>query len=227
MSHAESVIHSDPEIMGGTPVFVGTRVPFQTLLDYLEAGQPLAEFLDDFPTVTRDHAVAALEQAGHPLQGANLLIRGDVPIGSGLSSSAAIEVASGLALLENSGLDVHRLELVQLCRRAENDFVGARVGIMDQFISGCGQAGHALMLDCRSLEYRLLPLPREVSLVVCNTTVKHELASGEYNTRRAECEEGVRHFAKWDSTIRALRDVSLEMLDEHAHDLPTTNVTAP
>ena len=133
-----------------------------------------------------------LERAGHHLQGANLLIRGDVPIGSGLSSSAAIEVASGLALLENSGLAVRRLELVQLCRRAENEFVGARVGIMDQFISGCGQAGHALMLDCRSLEYRLLPLPRDVSLVICNTMVRHELASGEYNTRarnaKKECD---------------------------------------
>ena len=161
-----------------------------------------------------------LEQAGHHLQGANLLIRGDVPVGSGLSSSAAIEVASGLALLENSGLDVHRLELVQLCRRAENDFVGARVGIMDQFISGCGQAGHALMLDCRSLEYRLLPLPPEVSLVVCNTMVKHELASSEYNTRRAECEEGVRLLSGSLPGIRALRDVSLAELEARAGMLP-------
>jgi len=161
-----------------------------------------------------------LEQAGHHLQGANLLIRGDVPIGSGLSSSAAIEVASGLALLENSGLDVDRLELVQLCRRAENDFVGARVGIMDQFISGCGQAGHALMLDCRSLEYRLLPLPRELSLVVCNTMVKHELASGEYNTRRAECEEGVRLLSGSLPGIRALRDVTLAELEAQACILP-------
>ena len=161
-----------------------------------------------------------LERAGHHLQGANLLIRGDVPIGSGLSSSAAIEVASGLALLENSGLAVDRLELVQLCRRAENDFVGARVGIMDQFISGCGQAGHALMLDCRSLEYRLLPLPREMSLVICNTMVRHELATGEYNTRRAECEEGVRLLSCSLPGICALRDVSLSQLDVYADTLP-------
>ena len=128
-----------------------------------------------------------LQRASHHLQGANLLIQGDVPMGSGLSSSAAIEVASGLALLENSGIHVDRLELVKLCRRAENEFVGARVGIMDQFVSSCGQAGHALMLDCRSLEYSFLPLPRDVSLVICNTMVKHALASGEYNTRREEC----------------------------------------
>jgi galactokinase len=161
-----------------------------------------------------------LERASHHLQGANLLIHGNVPIGSGLSSSAAIEMASGFALLENSGLAVHRLELVKLCRRAENDFVGARVGIMDQFISGCGQAGHALMLDCRSLEYRLLPLPRDVSLVICNTMVKHELASGEYNTRRAECEEGVRLLARSLPGIHALRDVTLAELEADAGMLP-------
>ena len=161
-----------------------------------------------------------LELAGHHLQGANLLIRGDVPIGAGLSSSAAIEVASGLAVTENSGLSVNRLELVKLCRRAENEFVGARVGIMDQFISGCGKEGHALMLDCRSLECRLLPLPRDVSLVICNTMVKHELASGEYNTRRAECEEGVRLLSHSLPSIRALRDVSLAELEAQAATLP-------
>ncbi len=161
-----------------------------------------------------------LERAGHHLRGANLLIQGDVPMGSGLSSSAAIEVASGLALLQNSGLHLDRLELVKSCLQAENEFVGARVGIMDQFISSCGQAGHALMLDCRSLEHRLLPLPRDVSLVICNTMVKHALASGEYNTRRAECEEGVRLLSRSLATIRALRDVSLTELEAHAGTLP-------
>jgi len=161
-----------------------------------------------------------LERAGHHLQGANLLAQGDVPMGSGLSSSAAIEVASGLALLENSGVQLHRLELVKLCRQAENEFVGAHVGIMDQFISGCGQAGHALSLDCRSLEYRLLPLPRDVSLVICNTMVKHEHASSEYNTRRAECEEGVRLLLRSLPGIRALRDVSLTELEARARTLP-------
>ncbi|OLD14901.1 MAG: galactokinase [Acidobacteriales bacterium 13_1_40CM_3_55_5] len=146
-----------------------------------------------------------LQRASHHLQGANLLIQGDVPMGSGLSSSAAIEVA---------------LELVKLCRRAENEFVGARVGIMDQFVSSCGQAGHALMLDCRSLEYSFLPLPRDVSLVICNTMVKHALASGEYNTRRAECEEGMRLLSRSMPSIRALRDVSLTELEAHAGTLP-------
>ena len=164
-----------------------------------------------------------LERSRHSLRGANLLISGEVSIGSGLSSSAAIEVATGIALLENSGLPVDRVELAKLCRRAENEFVGARVGIMDQFISCCGHAGHALALDCRSLDYRLLPIPPAVSLVICNTMVKHDLASGEYNTRRAECEEGVRRLSRRMPHVRALRDVRLEdLLDRYRTDLPPT-----
>ena len=163
-----------------------------------------------------------LQESGHPLRGANMLIRGDVAIGSGLSSSAAIEVATGFALLENSGLPVNRVELAKLCRRAENEFVGARVGIMDQFVSCCGQAGQALMLDCRSLDYRLLPIPSDVRLVICNTMVKHDLASGAYNTRRAECEEGVRRLSSRLPHVRALRDVRVEDLDRYRTDLPQT-----
>ena len=161
-----------------------------------------------------------LERAGHRLRGASLLVHGEVPIGSGLSSSAAIEVAAGLALLEVSEFAMHRVELAKLCQRAENDFVGARCGIMDQFVSCCGRAGHALMLDCRSLDYRPIPLPREVSLVICNTMVKHELASGEYNTRRAESEEGVRQLSRFLPQVRSLRDVSLEDLNRYSANLP-------
>ena len=161
-----------------------------------------------------------LERAGHRLRGANLLILGEVPIGAGLSSSAAIEVATGYALLENSGLEVDRVELARLCQRAENDFVGMRCGIMDQFISCCGHAGQSLMLDCRSLDYRLLPLPQDVSLVICNSMVKHELASGEYNKRRAECEEGVRRLAQHLPQVRALRDVTLADLNRFESELP-------
>jgi galactokinase len=160
-----------------------------------------------------------LEQAGHPLRGATLRIRGEVPIGSGLSSSAAIEVASGYALLRNSGLSVDCVELAKLCQRAENDFVGMRCGIMDQFISCSGQEGKALLLDCRSLDARLLPLPKEARLVICNTMVKHALASGEYNARRAECEAAVRHFAQSRPKVRALRDVTGADLELYGGDL--------
>jgi galactokinase len=158
--------------------------------------------------------------AGCRLRGADLLIQGDIPMGAGLSSSAAIEVAAGLALLANSGLSMDRVELARLCQRAENEFVGARVGIMDQFVSCCGRAGHALELDCRSLEYRLLPLPAGVSLVICNTMIKHEHAGGEYNRRRAECEEGVRLLARVLPGIQSLRDVELAELEKYRHELP-------
>lgn len=161
----------------------------------------------------------ALEQAGYGLRGANLLIRGEVPIGAGLSSSAALEVAAGYALLDTSGLAINRVELAQLCQRAEDEYVGMRCGIMDQFISCCGRAGEALLLDCRALEYRLLPLAEEARLVVCNTMIKHELASGEYNQRRAECEAGVRHLARSLPCVRALRDVTLEELEQHGRGL--------
>ena len=161
-----------------------------------------------------------LQKVGYSLRGANLLIYGEVSIGSGLSSSAAIEVATGFALLENSEVPVDRVELAKLCRRAQNELVGARVGIMDPFISCCGHAGHALMLDCRLLDYRPLPIPADVSLVICNTMVKHDLASGEYNTRRAECEEGVRRLSCKMPHVRALRDVGIADLDRYYSDLP-------
>jgi len=165
---------------------------------------------------------SALRQAGKPLTGANIYIAGEVPFGAGLSSSAAVEVATGFALLGQSGLVVDRSELAQLCQKAENEFVGARVGIMDQFISCYGRASHALLLDCRSLQHEFVKIPADLQLVICNTMVKHELASSEYNARRAECEEGVRILRKAFPEIRALRDVSLSQLDEHRRNLPLT-----
>jgi len=167
-----------------------------------------------------DGVAVTLERAGYKLRGANLAIRSDVPIGAGLSSSAAVEVATACALLEIAGIQIDRVELARLCQRAENEFVGMRCGIMDQFIACLGRAGHALMLDCRTLEYRSLRLPGDVRLVICNTMVKHELASSEYNARRAECEAGVRHFAKRQPSVRALRDVTIEDLKRNANVLP-------
>lgn len=163
-----------------------------------------------------------LQQSGRKLQGASLLVHGEVPIGAGLSSSAALEVASALALTSLSGSQLPLPDLAKLCQRAENTFVGARVGIMDQFVSCMGKAGYAFLLDCRSLEFQFVPIPAWVQLVVCNTMVKHDLATGAYNTRREECEAGVRYFAKINPAIRALRDVSVELLDQYAPDLPET-----
>ena len=157
----------------------------------------------------------ALEGAGKRLRGANILISGDVPLGAGLSSSAAIEIAVGFALLHQSGHPIDRIALAKLCQKAENEFVGARVGIMDQFVSCFGRASHALMLDCRSLEFALVKLPPGFQLVICNTMVKHEVATGEYNVRRAECEEGLRALRTVLPEIRALRDVTLAQLEKH------------
>lgn len=152
------------------------------------------------------------EIAGLNLAGANLLIIGNVPQGAGLSSSASLEVAVGAALLDLAGHRVTPKELALLCQQAENDFVGARCGIMDQFVATHGQRGNALLLDCRSLEYRLLQLPEQVRLVICNSMVRHSLAGGEYNQRRAECEEGVRILAAQLPNVKALRDVTLSEL---------------
>jgi galactokinase len=163
---------------------------------------------------------AMLERGGHRLSGADLVIHGDVPLGAGLSSSASLEIATGLALTSLSGVEVSRLELTKLSQLAEHEYVGTLCGIMDQFIACYGVAGDALMLDCRSLEYQLVPIPHNVRIVVCNSMVRHELASGEYNRRRADCETGVKLLAQFLPGIRALRDVSLAELESHKNDLP-------
>jgi galactokinase len=163
-----------------------------------------------------------LRQAEAFSSGANVLVQGGVPIGAGLSSSAAVEVASALAFMSLNGVIFPMPEVAKMCQRAENTFVGAQVGIMDQFISCLGKKGHALRLDCRSLQFEQVPIPSDVRLVICNTMVKHEHAGGEYNRRRAECDEGVRLLSKWYPEIRALRDISPEQLEEHANDLPPT-----
>lgn len=170
-----------------------------------------------------DYVIGVIEQiklSGQPFSGADILIHGEVPIGAGLSSSAAIEVAVGLALLTLNRLPISRVDLALLCQRAENQFVGMRCGIMDQFISCNGRRDHALMLDCRNLEYKLLPLSQSARMVICNTMVKHEHASGEYNLRRSACEKGVEILRQHLPHIRSLRDVSPEVLERYQHKIP-------
>jgi galactokinase len=179
--------------------------------------------------------VEMLVRSGKKLGGANLLVDGNVPQGAGLSSSASIEVAVGYALLDlgEQAMDqtktdrteiyrseIDRTQLALLCQQAENEFVGARCGIMDQFVASHGKRGQALLLDCRSLEYRQLPLPDDAVLAICNTMVKHSIAKGEYNQRRAECEAGVRALSKYLPQVRALRDVTPENLERYGHELP-------
>jgi galactokinase len=158
-----------------------------------------------------------LERIGHELPGANLLIYTELPIGAGLSSSAALEVAVGYAMLSVSGIDLDRTDLARACQGAEHEFAGVRCGMMDQMIACHGRAHHALMLDTRSLEYELLLLPHDVSVVVSNTMVKHNLAATEYNNRRAECETAAHAFG------RSLRDVTLSDLENKRIEL-TENI---
>jgi len=163
------------------------------------------------------HGVAVVFQgAGHRLAGADVMIWSDVPLGAGLSSSAALEVATGYALLTNTGLEVDLTRLALACQRAENEFVGMRCGIMDQFIACHGATGHALLIDCRSLDRRLVPVDPKARLMICNTGIHHEHAAGEYNMRRRDCEEGVRRLSKALPGITALRDVSADQLERHA-----------
>jgi len=165
---------------------------------------------------------ATLQEAGHTLSGANLAIHGQIPLGAGLSSSASLEVSLALALTSVAGIAVPRLELVKLCQAAEHKYVGTRCGIMDQFVAGFGAAGHALMLDCRSLEYQLLPIPEDLRLVVCNSMVRHELASGEYNLRRADCEAGVGLLQPFLPAVHSLRDIGIADLEKYKHAMERT-----
>jgi galactokinase len=131
-------------------------------------------------------------------------------------------VAVCSALLGLAGREMDMKEVALLCQRAENEFVGARCGIMDQFVASHGRRDHALLLDCRSLEYRLLPLRRDARLVICNTMVRHSVAYGEYNQRRAECEAGVAALTKHLPNVRALRDVSPQDFARVGRHLPET-----
>ena len=161
-----------------------------------------------------------LQRQGLAVDGADIAVYSNVPSGAGLSSSAALEVSIASGLLGISGQSLTLVEIAKLCQRAENEFVGARVGIMDQFTSCFGSADHAILLDCRSLEYKRLPLPEGIVIVVCNTMVKHEHSGGEYNDRRTQCEEGVRLLKRHFPATRALRDISLSQLEAHRSELP-------
>ena len=194
----------------------------RTLLMYSENFDETVTFdLDETSPHAREHwsdyprgVAVTLERCGHALRGADLWISGEVPLGSGLSSSAAVEVATAYALLAASEQQLAPVAVAKLCQRAENEFVGTRCGIMDQLICCLGREGHALLLDCRSLDGRPVPIPDGVVLVICNTGVRHALASSEYNERRAQCEDGVRVLAEVDPRVRALRDVTLTALEE-------------
>jgi galactokinase len=158
--------------------------------------------------------VSILAGEGHTIPGFSLSLWGDVPLGSGLSSSAAVEVATALAVSSVIGVSYPGPMLARLCQRAENEFVGANVGIMDQFISANGAKDHALLLDCRDLSFKLAPIPPNVALVIANTMVQHAHAGGEYATRRAEVEAACAVIASHRPEVKFLRDATVADLDK-------------
>jgi galactokinase len=140
-------------------------------------------------------------------------LTGDVPLGAGLSSSASVEVATAMALLGHGGKELPLEKVATLCRRAENEYVGAKSGIMDQFAVAGSVANRAMLLDCRSLEYELLPLPDQVRVVICNSMVKHAVATGEYGDRSAEVEAGQAVLQRERPGVKLLRDATIEDLE--------------
>jgi galactokinase len=163
-----------------------------------------------------------LQRDGAVLRGADLQVTSDLPVGAGLSSSAAIAVGVGYAMLDAAGLPIDRAKLALAAQRAENLHAGTHSGIMDQFISANARAGHAILLDTRALTFDYLPLPNAATFVVCNTMVKHSHATGGYNERHAECAAGVRALSARYADVRALRDVTLAQLDAARSDMPET-----
>ena len=186
----------------------------ETIFD--AAAKPVAgKHWSDYPM----GVVSILIGEGHKIPGFSLSLWGDVPLGSGLSSSAALEVVTALAVLSLVGASYPGPVLARLCQRVENEFVGANCGIMDQFISVNGKANHALLLDCRDLSFRLAPIPADVALVIANTMVKHSIAGGDYKTRRAESEAACAIINGHRGGVPFLRDATLEDLEKWGHEM--------
>jgi galactokinase len=165
--------------------------------------------------------VAELIAAGIPVVGMDALYTNTLPPGSGLSSSAAMMVATGLACLTLAGLDMDRTRLALICQKAEHEFAHVPSGIMDQTVVAMGRAGHAMLLDCRDLTRQYVPIdPKELRVVIVNSMVKHALSGGEYAERRRQCEEGVAYFRKKNPAVRALRDVTMREVVDARTELP-------
>ncbi len=165
-------------------------------------------------------SAAMLAREGIDLVGFDGLLHSTVPFGSGLSSSAAIEIATLLAFYALSGSHHDPVELALLGQRVENEFVGVSCGILDQYTSVLGTAGHALLLDCRALTSEPVAIASDLAVVICDTRAPRQLTDGVYDERRAQCEAGAAYLRRYDHRIRALRDVSLELLESHESELP-------
>ena len=202
---------------------VATATPLEGTAIHLVSqnfGETVTLEAANFPEHGRGHwsdypagVIAQLRARGLRVEGVSLQLEGDVPLGAGLSSSASVEVATAVALLKHLGTTLPPAEIATLCRAAENDFVGGSCGIMDQFVITNGRAGHALLLDCRSLDFELLPIPDAVKVVICNSMVKHTVAHGEYGDRSDEVATGQAILAAAIPGVAMLRDVTLADLE--------------
>lgn len=164
--------------------------------------------------------VSEMQNSKNVIQGFDCVFGGDIPQGAGLSSSAAIECALAYALNELNQLGIDKLDLVKLAQKAENNFVGVKCGIMDQFASVFGKKDHVIQLDCRSLEHQYFNINlKGYAIVLADTQVKHKLASSEYNIRRKECETGVKILQKHNNNIQSLRDVAPDILEKYKTEL--------
>ena len=210
---------------------ISPRTDGQVVIYAENFGEERSYLANALPTGATGHwsdyplgVLAILAGEGYTIPAFSLSLWGDVPPGSGLSSSAAVEVATATAVIGLMGVEIPGPRLARLCQRAENEFVGANCGIMDQFISANGAADHALLLDCRDLSFRLAPIPENVALVIANTMVKHSVAGTGYTTRRAEVEEACAILATHRPEIKFLRDATVADLAAWGHEIPPNSL---
>jgi len=165
-----------------------------------------------------------IQNAGYPLQGANIIFNSNIPQRAGLSSSAALEVVTALTMAKLNLLEIKPVEMAHLCRRAENNFVGVSCGIMDQYVSCLGKKNYTLFIDCRSNDYELIPFKNHnYQIIICNSKIQRGLADSEYNRRREECKRANDFFThRLGSKIRALRNVTIEEFKRYEKHLPET-----
>ena len=193
---------------------VATAHSFDGQVSEFELSLPIAHSEEAFWSNYVRGVASVLLEKGMDLKGVNIAIIGNVPQGAGLSSSACLEVVTGLTLTRMAGLEVSLKELALIGQQAENEFVGCKCGIMDQMISACGKEDHAMLLDCRSLDTRLVSIPTNAAVVIINSNVKRGLVDSEYNTRREQCEAAAKYFG-----VKALRDITLAQLEAAKGDL--------